>query len=414
MDSGIPSVFYLPVLTFSCLVVIGWLALLRSTRTDRRITAVLIFSALCCLLRERTVQSVIINLSGSKISAAVLYHLSELVVIPSAGVLFLLAYAWINDAEPRYLAPLVYTAAAVCTLSTFGLWWSARTHNIPFTVHSGWAVIAYSSSLPGALAAIACHDSLVYFFAVMLLVICSRELRQRPDRRAVLICAGVGIVAIGILTQTTIISVATISAATGGHNAFINFVGVADRFSVNVWTCIGSAVAAVPLFTQILQIARLDKYSRHRKHLMPLWSDLTKACPEIVYLRRGQGPVVRTPSRYRLHRTVVEIRDCILILSRYAVRRSLTGVADSPGLQQAVRLALAWSAKSRGEPPTEDFAAQQSAAIELFDETDELSQLAQHWHTAKVLAVGLLPSSDPEGPSAREWQSQPLAPTRSA
>jgi hypothetical protein len=281
-------------------------------------------------------------------------------------------------------------------------------------VHSGWAVIAYSSSLPGALAAIACHDSLIYFFAVMLLIICFRELRHRPDRRAVLICAGVGIVAIGILTQTTIISVVTISAATGGHNAFINFVGVADRFSVNVWTCIGSAVAAVPLFTQILQIARLDKYSRHRKHLMPLWSDLTKACPEIVYLRRGQGPVVRTPSRYRLHRTVVEIRDCILILSRYAVRRSLTGVADSPGLQQAVRLALAWSAKSRGEPPTEDFAAQQSAAIELFDETDELSQLAQHWHTAKVLAAGLPPSSDPEGPIARDWQTQPLAPTRSA
>ena len=416
MDSGIPSVFYLPVLAFSCLVVIGWLAVLRSTRTDRRITAVLIFSALCCLLRERTVQSVIINLSGSKVSSALLYHLSELVVIPSAGVLFLIAYAWINDVEPPYLAPLVYTAAAVCTLLTFGLWWSARAHNFPFTVHSGWAVIAYSNSLPGALAAIACHDSLIYFFAVMLLIICFRELRQRPDRRAVLICAGVGTTAIGILTQTAIISVATISVATGGHNAFINFVGLADRFSVNVWTCIGSVVAAVPLFTQLLQIARLDKYSRHRRHLMPLWSDLTGACPEIVYLRRGQGPVIRSPSRYRLHRTVVEIRDCILILSRYAVRDSLTGVADiadSPAIQQAVRLALAWSAKSRGEPPTEDFAAQQSAAIELFDETDELSQLAQHWHTAKVLAAGLVPLS-PEDPIARRWQSQPLAPTRSA
>ncbi|WP_156763932.1 DUF6545 domain-containing protein [Mycobacterium sp. 852002-50816_SCH5313054-b] len=362
-------------------------------------TTALIFAAICCLLRERTVQAAIINLSSAKISPPLLYHLSELAVIPSAAALFLLGYTWINDVEPPYLAPLVYSAAAVCTLSTFALWWSARAHNIPFTVHSGWAVIAYSSSLPAALAAVACHDSLVYWFAVMLLIICFRELRQRPDRRAVAICLGVGTVATGVLMQTAIISVATITAATGRHNTFINTVGVVDRFSIVVWTYIGSAVAAIPLFSRILQIAHLDKYSRRRKHLMPLWRDLTTACPEIVYLRRGHGPVVRTPSRYRLHRTVVEIRDCILILSRYAVRHDQTivdEIAAPPTLRQAVRLALAWSAKSRGEPPSEDFAAQQSAAMELVEETDELSQLAEYWHAAKVLATKVAPSRDRE------------------
>jgi hypothetical protein len=381
---------------FVCVVAAGRVGLLRSTRTDRRITAVLVFSAACCLLRERTVQSVIVNLSGSTVSPALLYHLSELVVVPSAGTLFLLGYVWIKGVEPPYLAPLVYSLASVCTLSTFGLWWSARTHSIPFTVHSGWAVIAYSGSLPAALAAIACHDSFVYFWAAMLLVICFRELRQRPDRRALAICAGVGTVAMGIFLQTAIISVATISVATGGHNAFINTVGVGDRFSIGLWTSIGSVVGGVPLFVRILQFARLDGYSRRRKLLLPLWSDLTEACPEIVYLRRGQGPVITTPSRYRLHRTVVEIRDCILILSRYAVRHYQTRpeqLADPPALQQAVRLALAWSAKCSGEPPTEDFAAQQSAAIELFDESDELGALAEHWNTAKMYAAGLATSS---------------------
>jgi hypothetical protein len=250
----------------------------------------------------------------------------------------------------------------------------------------------------------------------MLLIICLRELRQRPDRRAIAICAGVGTAALGVFLQTAIISVATVTAATGRYNALIKVVGLADRFSVGVWTGIGSAVAAAPLLARLLQLAHLDKYSRRRKQLMPLWSDLTKACPEIIYLRRGQGSVVRAPSRYQLHRTVVEIRDCMLILSRYALGLNQTRVAElahSHELQQAVRFAVAWSAKSRGEPPTEDFAAQQSAAIELFDETDELRQLARHWETAKALAARLVPSKTAGEPVGSACPVRPLAPTRS-
>ena len=397
MDSGLPTLVYLPLVIFICLISVVRLAMLHSTPADRRVTTALTFAAICCLLRERTVQSVIIHYSGSIVSPALLYHLSELAIIPTAGALFLLGYAWVNDVEPSYLTRLVYFAVTACTISTFILWLNARAHDIPFTVHSGWAVIAYSSSLPAALAAIAFHDSLIYWFAVMIIITCLRELRQRPNRRAIAICAAVGTVSMGALAQTATISVATVMVATGGHNSFINTFGLVDRFSIVVWSCIGAAVAAVPLLARILEVLRLDNYSRRRKHLMPLWCDLTEACPEIVYLKRGHGHVVRNPSRYRLHRTVVEVRDCILILSRYAGNHDKTVVreiADPPALRQAVRLALAWSAKTRGEPPSEDFGAQQSAAIELLDETDELSQLADYWSTAKGLAADVTASSD--------------------
>ncbi|MGC2654979.1 MAG: DUF6545 domain-containing protein [Mycobacterium sp.] len=380
----------MPLVIFIWLISVVRLVMLRSTRADRRVTTALIFAAVCCLLRARTVQSLIIHYSGSKVSPALLYHLSELAVIPAAGALFLVGYAWLNDVEPPYLARLVYVAVTACTLSTFVLWLIAREKDVPFTVHSGWAVIAYSSSLPAALAAIICHDSLVYWFAVIILITCLRELSQSPSRRAVVICAAVGTTSLGILTQTATISVATVTAATGGHNSFIDSVGVVDRFSIVVWTYIGAAVAAVPLFSRILEVLHLDTYSRRRKRLMPLWCDLTDVCPEIVYLKREHGHVVKNPSRYRLHRTVVEIRDCILILSRYAGHQDRTvvgGIADPPALRQAVRLALAWSAKSRGEPPSEDFAAQQSAAIELVQETEELSQLTDYWGKAKALAA---------------------------
>jgi hypothetical protein len=172
---------------------------------------------------------------------------------------------------------------------------------------------------------------------------------------------------------------------------------VVDRFSIVVWTCLGALVAAIPLFARILEVLQLDRYARRRKRLMPLWCDLTKACPEIVYLKRGHGHAVKNPSRYRLHRTVVEIRDCILILSRYAAHDDKAVVedfSDPPALRQAVRLALAWSAKIRGDAPSDDVAAQQSAAIELLDETDELSQLVGHWDQAKAFAAVIAPSGD--------------------
>jgi hypothetical protein len=53
-----------------------------------------------------------------------------------------------------------------------------------------------------------------------------------------------------------------------------------------------------------------------------------------------------------LHRTVVEIRDCNLILSRYAGGRidaAAREVTDDPELQYALRLMLAWSAKFSGD-----------------------------------------------------------------
>ncbi len=58
-----------------------------------------------------------------------------------------------------------------------------------------------------------------------------------------------------------------------------------------------------------------------------------------------------------LHRTVVAIRDCILILFRYAGHQNEAAIRAADGnllLQQMVRLALVWSAKTTSNSPSDD------------------------------------------------------------
>ena len=58
--------------------------------------------------------------------------------------------------------------------------------------------------------------------------------------------------------------------------------------------------------------------------------------------------------------------------------------ADDPELQQAVRLALAWSARISGNSPSNEPAARQSAATDLVEETQELTEIADRWLEAKA------------------------------
>ncbi|MEZ0053010.1 hypothetical protein ABIA30_004035 [Mycobacterium sp. MAA66] len=386
MNAGIPVALSVPLLGFICAVLVARLATVNSTTADRRLNVALIFLFVCCLLRHRIVQATIINASGSAISSALLYTLSELAVIPASGALFLLTYSWFVEREPKYLARVVLFAVTAAVLFTLLLELNARAHSPPLAVHTGWAVIAYSSSPKVTLLALVCHDSLTYWYSIMIMTAAVRELCRHRSRSGVAVSAAMAALATGILILTLSISIATVIAATGQHDPYIRAVGRFDRFTVDVFTYVIAVVASIPLVNRVLEACQIDKYSLQRRRLLPLWKDLTLACPETIYLTGNES--VNNRSRYRLHRTVIEIRDCILILSRYADHRHeamLRTIAAEPTLRHAARLALAWSAKAHGHPPSKNVAAQRFAAAELLDETEELCQLADHWDQAKQL-----------------------------
>jgi hypothetical protein len=397
MDLGIPAPLSLAVLLFIFLTLILRLAMLNSTVTDKRLNIALVSLAGCCALHHRTVQVAIVNYSQSRLSPELLHELSAFVAIPAFGALFLVAYTWINRSEPRYLARIVYAAVTATVIVIQVLELDAWSKNVEFalaTIRSGWSVIAYSSSPQAAVAAMTIYVSFICWFCVMLLTTCIRELRRKLNKRAVAVTASIAMIAVGTLTQTVCNSIAAIIAASGQRNAFIDICGFANRFSLVIYTVIGTGVAAVPAFTRLLERLHVDRYSRRRRRLLPLWRDLTDACPEIVYL--VDGNVASNRSRYLLHRTVVEIRDCMLILSRYAGHRdeaAIHAADDNPLLQQTVQLALAWSAKITGNSPSGDFVAQQSAARDLLDEIKELSKLGDHWAKAKDIVADVTHST---------------------
>jgi len=387
MNAGIPVALSVPLLSSICLILTARLVVLHSIAVDRRMNMALAFLVISCILRYRVAQADIVTLSGARLSPGFLYQLSELAGIPAAGALFLLAYSWIVDYEPRYLVRVVCLAVAVTTVCALALGLHARAPNLPFAIHTRWALAAYSSSPVAAVAAMVCHDSLTYWFSTMIIIACIRELRRRASRRGIAVSVAMATVAIGFLGQTASISLATIIAATGRQNDFIRVVARFDRFSVDIFTYIIAVVAGLPLITRILEAFHVDRHSLRRKRLLPLWKDLTTACPETIHMT--QEKAVSNGSRYVLHRTVIEIRDCVLILSRYAGRHEeaiIREVDDRSELRDAVRLALAWSAKISGEQPSGDFGARQSVSTQLLDEYDELSRLADHWVYAKELA----------------------------
>lgn len=389
MDSGIPAPLSLTLLLFIFLSLILRLTLLNSTVTDKRLNIALTSVAASCALSDRTVQTVITNCSQSRLSPELLFELGELMTAPALGAFFLVTYTWINQSEPRYLASIVYAVVIVGAIIDLALRIDAWSKNAELIIHSSWDVIAYSSSPEAAAATIIVYNSLIWYsFSAMLLIACIRELRRKPNRRGIAIIVSMAMAAIGISTQTVAASVATLIVIAGRHNTFVDTVEFINQCSMAFYSITGVGIIAVPAFTRLLEQLRLDRFSRQRRRLLPLWRDLTTACPEIVYLAHGN--LASSRSRYLLHRTVIEIRDSILILSCYAGHQDETAIRaadDKPLLQQAVRLASAWSAKITGSSPSNDFAAQQSAARDLLDETQELGKLADHWTDAKNIVA---------------------------
>lgn len=374
---------------------IARLRLLNTRKADRALNAGVFWMTVSCFLRPPKTQAIVSSWTNGLVSTDALLQLGECVAIPAAGAMFLTAFYWTDAKEPKHLQSTVFVASAAAAAATFVLCMYARGSNPSMRGAPGWEAVAYSTHPGVALAALAVHDTLIYFFVGSIIFICTRELRRRPPPRVVAVCAGLLLMAVGSLIQSVAIAVATLLAIQGQHHVFIDVLGAISPFTTATYAYLLGAVAAVPVVAIALERLGLDRYSLLRRRLLPLWRDLTTACPEIMQLHHPDH-VQRRP-RYALHRTVVEIRDSILILSRYATQADdavVQQMTDAPAERLAIRLALAWRAKTTGQPPTGDVGAQRSAAADLLEETHELVELSAQWTRAKA-AVARSPRSGP-------------------
>lgn len=386
-----------PLLTLAAVILIARLAMLNARPADRRVNIALLAIFVCAALRDRATHIFLTWLTSKDVDEQLLYQLSEVAVIPFAAGIFLLCTTWLRQGEPTWLAAFVWTAGGVCIAVILAM---LRTANpapaAAYGLHNGWAVIATSGSQWAVAAAILFHDSLNYVFSLTLAFLCLRELRARPDRRGLVVCMAIAVIAVGAFVETVLVTVATLALASNRHPDFVQGLAGADRQTPALYMLLFGLIAAAPLFKRLLQRHGWDRMSRLRQRLGPIWTDLTMACPEIVHPPPGR--LVIDDPHYRLHRTVVELRDCMLILARYVsdeIRTMSDEVKDDFELKYTVCLALAWRAKMDGYPPSADVSARPSAASELLDDALELSRIAAKWPSAKKLAAkSSMPPSD--------------------
>jgi hypothetical protein len=341
----------------------------RFTTVDRHVNGFLVL-----LLLQGTLLAPPIR---HALSDAVAFQLVVAVGILERAPMSLFAAHWLGrDARPS----VAYLVAILCAAATVLLGTPARTHGITTFDYTGATMAAYWSvySLP------------VVVSATVGLRACVPALRNRPDRLEIALYGAICAILVAHLGYSCVIFVNAMLLASGRRTALAAGLGASYTDVVLGFGLVLIVPGAVPLVARGVERLKLDRWSRRRRQLLPLWRDLTAACPEIVHL--APAGVTDHQTRYLLHRTIVEIRDCIVILSRYAtpiptaVNAAITATkGHGEMLTYAAKIAFAAAAKTRGDSMSGATLTRQSTADDLLDETDELTRLALVWPRAKTI-----------------------------
>lgn len=374
------------VLLFMVPVLVARLLLLNSSRADRAFNLTAMLVTIVAALRDQTVQRSLGALTHGALTPALLSRTSAATITLSSAAFLLLGLAWLNIPQSRVRTAVVWLAAVA---SVIGVQWvlnssdprPAALHHL----HTGWAIIAYSRGLPVAIAGMIAHDGLGYAFCLLLLSICYREIKRRPRGLEFMACIGVMVLALGWLALTLLVTTVNLIAATGHYNAFLTQYAAAEQVGPLLIAAGIASLAAVPLIRLGVEYLREEVYSRILFYrLTKVWTALTTACPEIRH-SVPELPVFSHP-RYQLHLRVIEIRDAVMILSRYVTEDMITlsrQRTDAPALQQAIQLEMAGAAKLQGEPPVAGLLPPPAGSTAgLIDDAVELLELARCWSTA--------------------------------
>lgn len=369
VTSSWPTAISLPLVGYMWILVVVRFTGFRGSLLDRRVNLALIVLAAASTMREPTLQWWLVELSAGHVTGAELFQYGMVLMGAAVGFNILT----IGAIAGRMYRPLVVHGIAVGTALValiFGT--GARAHGVPIEDETGWAPMGFWLAL---LPVMAWLDYLIVRVGIT-------ELRKRPDRRETLVYSALALVPLMHVIGFGTAPVAVVFLIHGEHNVFTTLLAFADREILLYRTAFFAVSMTIPMVLRLVERLGLDSASRNRKRLLPLWSDLTAVCPEIVY----RDAVPDLGSRFLLHRTVIEIRDCLRILSRYAQgTASLTGDAHAVE-NYAIQLAHACAAKSAGAPPSAEVLALPSSAGDVRAEIVELTALAAHWQRARGFA----------------------------
>ncbi|MFI6040548.1 DUF6545 domain-containing protein [Nocardia sp. NPDC051321] len=370
----------LPITLASWLLLIIRLLRFRTTLVDRRINMMLALLTEILTTHEPTLRHQLSALTGGHLSPGLIYQFGAIGFMLTAAASLLLAAAMLGRTPS---ATAVYgLAGASCVVAL--LCSGPAQGSSPETMYQqpGWGQFGFWLALA----------PMSYWMVFYSGRVCVAEMRKQHDHRERTLHALFLGAACTVFLMFSLTLVST-GLRSFGHESWLTRAQIViDGNAVfgQVLPLLG--IGAVSVVSWFLDRAGLDSWSRRRKRLLPLWFDLTAACPEIVH--RISTPVAAHRSRYFLHRTVIEIRDSVLILARYATPTpahlcaeigKVRAGPEREALDLAVRLVRACAAKTRGDVPAGTCALRHCAGANLVEEATQLAAVAAQWSRARAL-----------------------------
>ncbi|WP_405493029.1 DUF6545 domain-containing protein [Nocardia sp. NBC_00511] len=374
MQANWASWISLSSLIFGSTVIVVRMIWFRSTIVDRAMNLCLTTSALLAASRHPIIEHL-----------ATIGHLPPTTVTQLAAPAYALTCGTeiivaMNAKGTAFPPAAAYGLAAVSGSVALGFGTPAREHHVMLDRQGWWELGYWLSAAPIAL--------LVCWALGSVSISRLRETLPAPERRFYTW------VLIGTVAQTAYLFSAALAAAghaMAGHYAgSVRVLDLTNRSAPYFLTMLAAILMSIPLAGLLIERAGLDRWSRHRKRLLPLWQDLTDTCPHVVYTPPG----LPEHSMLLLHRTIIEIRDCILILTHYITPNppEIDAAIEVSGhntqaLRRAVQLARALTTKAERTPVSDRIPGAPSPCADIEDEVRDLTALATEWNYARQLAA---------------------------
>ncbi|GGG01476.1 hypothetical protein GCM10007304_14320 [Rhodococcoides trifolii] len=378
MTSSVPPLIAYPVILLAIVVILARLSLPNTSISARRITAALVLCVVCCLLRETGVHEVVTDATGGSIDTPLMQQLSSIALMLVVVPLLLVTISWFpgHQRPGRGVAAVLYSLGSLSGVLMIALGTHARSLNTYIDRTPGWETLGYFT-LFGIWSTT---------LGVVTLAASIGELKRgNLPTRHVLTLMLVLVLGGWIMKESLSISICAVLAASGTGKSFVDFQIQANENNTIYLVLIGSVCGALLPLQRLAERHGVDTWTRAHRRLLPMWGDLTDACPEVRLNRVDDSDPNLTP-RHRAHRMSIEMRDAMVILTRYAPCTDHPTIGDAT-LAAAVAVAGAAARKRAGARPQVGVASTLVAGRDLRGELRSLSRLAKVWPQARA-AVG--------------------------
>ncbi len=380
MTSSVPGLVSWAIILLSVATFIARIILLfgrTTSHTERLVTYALGYGILAAVFREEKAQNFLAD--HVELSVGFIRQLGTTMIVMAFVPFVLLVSGWacsrVSDRWTMEKPVWVAGYLSVPLMLAFGS--HARSIDQYIDRTEGWQTVAYFSIFSAWCATVG--GPLVYI-SVRDLVL--GRLRGRH------IATYLVILFAGAWTTEEAISIfaSSVFAATGTGTSFVEFRFAANENNFVYILLLGAIIALIRPIYVLLELADLDPAARSIRKLQPLRDDLVAACKDdIPGLDKKYHTAARSGQIEALQRMTVEIRDCLLVLGRFAT--PIHEHAD-PATASAVQVAAALDRKRSGGAQGDYIRLHATDRDrDLTEEVRALNKIAYRWESAKQSVI---------------------------